>query len=359
MLKSQKRQLLALSAVATAFTGVLLAHVSVKAQPGPMALSNLAIFSDAHASDAAKLEALRGDLQQIVNQNESQYIITSVQVKDLQTGQVLYDHGSGVAQYAASLNKIPLAWLLLQDLRSGAVTMSQQLSWNSSDIISGYGVYDQPNVPPTATVQQLIQDMLNMSGNTATVILGNQVLGGPLAINARLAQYPQLVQTSLQGVRSSSGNEGFYLGNTTPREGSWLMEQLQKNKDGYEQFMQHALATNIFTTYGVRSQLSGDPNIELANKVGIIDDSDAGSNRHDEGIIYNIQTHRAYEYSFMTTNFSTDLSSNVPAEQSLADMGLVVLRFAGERSQANIAKQVPTAQPTFHESLPLNKKALY
>ncbi len=324
-----------------------------------MALSNLGVFSDAHASDAARLGALRSDLQQIVTQNESQYIITDVQVKDLLTGQVLYDHSPAVAQYAASLNKIPLAWLLLQDLRSGKVAMSQQLSWSTSDVVSGYGFYDQPNAPTSATVQQLIQDMLNMSGNTATVILGNQVLGGPLAVNARLAQYPQLVQTSLQGVRSSAGNEGFYLGNTTSTEGSWLMEQLQKNKDGYEQFMQHALATNIFTTYGVRSQLSGDPNIELANKVGIIDDSDAGSNRHDEGIIYNSQTHRAYEYSFMTTNFSTDLSSNTPAEQSLADMGLVVLRFAGQRPQAAIAKQVPTAQPTFHESLPLDKKTLY
>lgn len=359
MHKQRVRQIIITSAAIAALVGGLAYMPLAAAQQKPLAL-NLAAFSDTHASANTKLNTLRYDLQQIANQNESQFIITSVQVKDLQTGRSLFSYNPDMAQYAASLNKIPLAWLLLQDLRSGKVSLSHQVSWNAGDVVPGYGYYDQTNAPTTATVKQLIQDMLNRSGNTATEVLGNQVLGGTLAVNARLAQYPNLVQTSLQGVTSNT----FYLGNTTPNEGAWLMQQLQKTKDSYEQLMQNALATNIFTDYGVRSQLSGDPNIVLANKVGIIDDNDAGSNRHDEGIIYNLKTHRSYEYSFMTTNFSPDLSSNVPAEKSLEEMGLVVLRYAGDQPQSqSTATATPQAAPVqgtgFHELPGVDKKTLY
>ncbi|HEV2403359.1 MAG TPA: serine hydrolase [Candidatus Saccharimonadales bacterium] len=355
-----RQTLVASAATLTLVGGIVAAIPMARAQQSPPSLKNLSVFSDTKASEQTKLDALRADLQQIVDNNESQFIITGVQFKDLQTGQSLYSYNPDMAQYAASLNKVPLGWLLLQDLRNGRVQMSQQLSWTASQVVPGYGYYDQTGAPTTATVQQLIWDMFNRSGNTATEVLGNQTLGGPLAMNGRLAQYPQLVQTSFQGVTSSSGYLGFYLGNTTPNEGSWLMEQLQGNKDGYEHFMQAALANNIFTNYGVRSQLSGNPNIELANKVGIIDDADAGSNRCDEGIIYNFQTHRSYEYSFMTTNFSADLSSNRPAEQSLEQMGLVILRFAGDKQQSGAPINQSTPQtPAFHESPQLDKKVLY
>lgn len=320
------------------------------------ASTDISTLSNDSVSDTLKRAALRYQLDQIVNNNENQqFIITSVTVQDLLTGQTIYNHDQGTSQFAASLNKIPIAWLLLQDLRAGKVHMTDTLSWTTADVSGGYGLYDQPGAPTSATVQDLIQDMLNRSGNTAVRILVNKTsLGGPLAVNQRLAQYPKLVQTRLQLLSSTK----FFLGNTTSAEGTWLMEQLQSNKDSYEQFMQNALATNIFTDYGVRSQLEGNSYIQLANKVGILDDTDAGSNRHDEGIIYNSNTHRSYAYSLMTTNFSQDLSANGPAEQSLKDMGAVILRFAGDKPIIQPLR--PQAQqPHFQEVPDAQKKVLF
>ena len=318
--------------------------------------SALSVLSDSTASDLIKTAALRYQMDQIIKQNEAQFIITSAKFTDLQTGATLYSSSPDTTQYAASLNKIPVALLLLQDLRASKTHLSDTLSWSSSDVRGGYGIYDQPGAPTSATVEQLIQDMLNRSGNTAVRILVNKTsLGGAAAVNARLAQYPELVQTRLQLVSST----GFYLGNTTATENLWLMQQLQQKKDSYEQVMQTAMATNIFTTYGVRSQLAGNDYIQLANKVGILDDTDAGSNRHDEGIIYNYRTHRSYSYSFMTTNFSPDLSANLPAEQSLQEMGLLVLRFAGDQPQGPIMHPMAPSQNQFKETPSLDKKVLY
>lgn len=111
------------------------------------------------------------------------------------------------------------------------------------------------------------------------------------------------------------------------------MERLLKKNDSYGQFMQQALVTNIYTDIGVRSQLAGNDYIVLANKIGLLDDSD-GYNRHDVGLIYNTRTHKTYGYSFLTTTPEAVSDASVPqAEHSLRKMGRAVLRFAGDRRQ--------------------------
>jgi hypothetical protein len=174
--------------------------------------------------------------------------------------------------------------------------------------------------------------------------LVNGVLGGATAVNNRLATVPQIPNTRLQPL---DGNR-FFVGNTTSREALWIMQQLLTTNDQYQQFIKHALATNIYTFYGVRSQLEGNDYITLVNKVGILDDPD-GDNRHDMGIIYNTRTHKAYAYSFMTT--SPD-ASNPPAsfqaEASLDQMGRPTLRFAGDkprRSGQSLTPKQQLAQP--------------
>ncbi len=320
------------------------------------ASTDLSVLSDDSASSVIKNAAVRYQLDQLVKQNESQYIITSVQLTDVQTGQTVYSHDADTSQFAASLNKIPVAFLLLQDLRSGKIHLNDTINWTASDVRAGYGVYDQAGAPTSATIQQLIQDMLNRSGNTAVRVLVDKTsLDGPIAVNARLEQYPKLVQTRLQLVSAT----GFYLGNTTASEGTWLMQQVQKTKDNYEKIMQNAMATNIFTDYGVRSQLAGNSYIQLANKVGILDDNDAGTNRHDEGIIYNSNTHHSYAYSLMTTNFSPDYSATAPAEKSLQDMGMVILRYAGDKPVTAMTPKAQSTTPSFQESPTQDKKVLY
>ncbi len=301
--------------------------------------TDLSTLSSDSVGDLIKTAVLRYRIDQVIKQNEAQGITTSVDIASLQSGQDLLDHNGIAVQFAASVNKLPVALLVLQDLRAGKIHMSDVLTWQPSDVRAGFGVYDQPEAPLTATVQDVIYDMLNHSGNTAVrVLVNNTSLGGAAAVNVRLAQYPQLVQTRLQPL---DGNR-FFLGNSTAEESMWIMEQVQQTKDTYEPFMQHAMATNIFVNYGVRSQLAGNSYITLANKVGILDDS-TGNNRHDVGIVYNARTHKSFAYSFMTTNFDNSGVTTMQAEASLQKMGLDLLRFAGDKPQT--AALAPQAQP--------------
>jgi len=310
--------------------------------------ADLSTLSNDNVADALKQATLKYRLQQVIDQNESIGVITDVEVTDLQSGKTLVSHDPAMSQFAASINKLPIAMLLLQDLRAGQAHLSDTINWTTAEVSGGYGVYDQPGAPTSATVQQLIFDMLNHSGNTAVRMLVNKTsLGGAFAVNARLQAYPQLVQTRLQIV----GPNRFYLGNTTADESLWIMRQVQKTKDSYEQIMQNAMATNIFTDFGVRSQLAGNSYITLANKVGILDDpTGSGTNRHDVGIIYNSETHRSFAYSLLTSNYSTGSDLTTQAETSLKEMGLAILRYAGDKPTSTATPRAQSQVKEYHEN---------
>jgi len=319
--------------------------------------NELSELSNDNVADPIKIAVLQYRIDQIIKQNESEGITTSVAITNLKSGKILVDHNTSAVQYAASINKLPIAWLLLQDLRAGKVSLQQQLAWQDSDVRAGYGVYDQPGAPLSGTLHDVLYDMLNHSGNTAVRVIVNNVLGGADAVNTRLAQYPQLIQTRLQPLDSTH----FYVGNTTADEALWVMEQLQSQKDSYEQVMQSALANNIFVSYGVRSQLQGNNFITLANKVGILDDP-TGNNRHDVGIIYNSQTGHSFAYSFMTTNMDTSGMQTMDAEASLQQMGRDTLRLAGDKpvrgsQNSSVAPRDGSSQQA--ESDAFGRKVLY
>src|SRR5437868_5602373 len=160
---------------------------------------------------------------------------------------IIVKYSPDTEQFAASINKLPVALLLLQDLRAGKLHMDQTMTWLPSDVRAGNGVYDQPGAPTTASFQDVLFDMLNPSGNTAVRIMVNYALGGAAAVNARWAQYPQLSHTYLQPLDANR----FYLGNSTPHDSLWTLEKLMNTQDKYSKFMKNAMATNIFTDYGV------------------------------------------------------------------------------------------------------------
>lgn len=212
----------------------------------------------------------------------------------------------------------------------------QVLTWQKSDVRAGNGAYDSSDgngVALQGTVKDLLFDMLNPSGNTAVRVLVNQGMGGAATVNTRFVNELHLQHTYLQPLDSNR----FYLGNSTARDSLNSLQKLLSVNDQYGQFVKHALATNIYTDYGVRSQLLGNDYIVLANKVGILDDSD-GNNRHDVGIIYNTRTHKSYGYAFLNT--AQGASYNATTAQagiSLADMGSDLLGLAGD--------QTPKTQP--------------
>lgn len=204
--------------------------------------------------------------------------------------------------------------------------MNQTMTWVDSDLRAGGGIYDTPSTIRQASLQDVLFDMLNRSGNTAVRILVNYALDGATAVNTRWSQIPQLSHTYLMPLDGGR----FYLGNSTPEDSMWTLRRLMNNQDTYGRYVKNALATNIYTDTGTRSQLAGNDYIVLVNKLGLLNDPD-GDNRHDVGIIYNTRTHKSYAYAFMTTSPESNPNALPQAEQSLKDMGRYTLRFAGDK----------------------------
>ncbi|HUS25936.1 MAG TPA: serine hydrolase [Nevskiaceae bacterium] len=308
--------------------------------PSQPTTQNIAQYSDesllwrSDITDIIKQAVLRYRLSKSVQQAENAQVLPGVRVVDFQTNQVVYDHNQNSVHFAASVNKLPIAWLVLQDLRAGTLQFNQVLTWTAADQRAGAGIYDQPGAPTQATVKDLLFDMLNPSGNTAVRALVNQGMGGAQAVNNRLAQVPQIPNTRLQPLDANR----FYVGNTTPKEALFIMQQLLAGQDKYQKYVKNALATNIYTDISVRSQLAGNDFILLVNKVGLLDDPE-GNNRHDVGVIYNTKAHKSYGFSLLTTSPFTSTTATSVAEQSLKDMGRATLRYAGDKPGASLQTQ--------------------
>jgi beta-lactamase class A len=261
-----------------------------------------------------------------IKQNESQHITTGVEIYDMQSKRTIVSHNADKEQFAASINKLPVSLLLLEDLRANKVAMDQMITWTADDRRGGFGDFDTPDSPLKAPLRDLVYDMLNHSGNTALRVIVNNALYGPQAVNDRLETKPQLSHTRLQLLDETH----FYLGNSTPHDSLWAMQQLMAKQDRYAKFMKDAMSDNIFTDFGVRSQLGDSDYALLVNKIGLLDDVE-GNNRHDVGIIYNKKNHKSYAYALMTTApyDENDTAATVQADRSLKDMGQYMLRYAG------------------------------
>jgi beta-lactamase class A len=290
--------------------------------------SDLKSMSDNSVGDYFKSLTLRNYIEKIINKNESLGVTTDVSVIDMQTQQAIVSHNLDTEQFAASVNKVPIAELILNDLRAGKLTLDTKLTWSAADVRAGAGVYDQAGAPTTATIKDLLFDMLNPSGNTAVRALVNQGMGGAAKVNDRFKNELGLQHTYLQPLDSNR----FYVGNTTAREAMKNIRTLLTGNDQYQKLVKNALATNIYTDFGVRSQLAGNDYIVLANKVGILDDVD-GNSRHDVGLIYNTKTHKMYGYAFMNTAMGESYNTaTAQAGISLADMGKGILRYSGDKA---------------------------
>lgn len=311
-----------------------------------------------NTNDFVKKIVLGYLVNRTIRANEAQHITTGVEIVDMQSSQSFVTHNIDTPQFAASINKLPVVVLLLEDLRSGRLKFDQKLTWTASDVREGMGTYDQPGAPTSATVKQLMTDLLSRSGNTAVRALVNQGLGGAQPVNDRWAKIPQLAHTRLQILE---GNK-FYLGNSAPHDAFWSMRQLLRTQDVYGKAVKSDLQTNIYGDFGVRSQLAGNDHIVLVNKVGILDDPE-GNNKHDVGIIYNTKTQKAFGYAFFTTAPGTSVQAKAQGEQSLKDMGRYLLNFSGDKPKQTDAQSMPNAlQPPAREllkRLPVEIKVLY
>lgn len=300
------------------------------------ALNDVRTFDRNDIADIIKAFVLRHFVKKEVKENENQQILTDVTLYDLNSGQKIYGHNEDTEHFAASINKLPVTLLLIENLKAGTngVTLDTTVSWSAVDQRAGNGIYDQPGAVTTATVRQVLNDMLNRSGNTAVRVLVNKVLGGNAAVNARLAAKPQLQHTYLIPVDA----DRFYLGNTTSKESLWVLREIMKEGGSYATVVKNMLATNIFVNDGVRSQLAGNNYITLVNKTGLLYDPE-GNNVHDVGIVYNTKTGKSYGYSVLTTSPTDAVTPR--ADQSIKNIGKYFLRYAGDKPVNNNAAKQP------------------
>jgi beta-lactamase class A len=328
-----------LSAQATALVPQRIDQLPVSSVPSTLQRDDLADF--------IKKDILHYFMKQTVKNNEAQSIVTSVVATDLDTNAPIIEHNQDTPHFAASINKIPVTLLLLEDIRNHKLDMNQTITWQPSDRREGNGTYDQANVPTTAPLKDLMYDMLNRSGNTAVRVVVTDVLNGPAAVNKRLAAKPQLTHTRLQIVDENR----FYLGTTTAKEALWSLNQLISSTDEATAYIKNALASNMYTAYGTRSQLAGNEFISLVNKVGIDDDA-SGNSRHDVGIMYNAKTKKTYAYAYLLTAPADGEAATAQATQSLQDMGRYLLRSLGD-SQAQQLPQTKSKASGGPQSNPL------
>src|SRR5215510_5271841 len=73
---------------------------------------------------------LRHYVDKIIRKNERAGVTTGVSVIDLQSQQAIVGHNLDTEEFAASVNKVPVARLILQDVRAGKLQWDQVLTWS-------------------------------------------------------------------------------------------------------------------------------------------------------------------------------------------------------------------------------------
>ena len=277
----------------------------------------------------AKRLILKLQLTRQLVENQRRGIDTSLIVFDETDKKSIYSYNTSYVHWAASLSKLFVTSLLLDDMRTGKVNGATVITWEAGDRRAGAGLYDAEGAPLSASINDVLFDMLNRSGNTAVRALVNKVLGGANAVNARYEkEYPELKVTRLQPVSAT----GFLLGYTTPAEVDFILRRLYGGADTHADFVKNALATNIFNDYGPRSQVKDTENLTVTDKQGQLNDPE-GNNRHDVGVIENARNARKLRYVLMTTNYEQPAGEVTNyATASLQYFGKDMLRFEGDRT---------------------------
>ena len=91
-------------------------------------------------------------------------------VQDLQTGWT-WEHQTGKSFPAASLIKLPIMAACFQAAQEGKIRLTQQVVLRSKDKVSGSGKLKELPPGSSFTVDQLMEEMITQSDNTATNLL--------------------------------------------------------------------------------------------------------------------------------------------------------------------------------------------
>jgi hypothetical protein len=123
-------------------------------------------------------------------------------------------------QVAASINKLAIAAWVIQN--TPEEKMKDQITWTADEKRIGGGRYDQDDSGQEGSIQELLNDMLQNSGNTAAAILGRNH-SEEINIMLQTMEFPS---TAL--IPQPDGK--FLTGNTSAKDSMTLMRLLVQNQ---------------------------------------------------------------------------------------------------------------------------------
>lgn len=229
--------------------------------------------------------------------------------------------GSDEIVQAYSVNKIPVASVVLDKIDRGDLKLDDQVSVtedivipNSDGIFSLDGAY-----PSQVTVGHMLAALLTVSDDTAVRLCG--LLCPAKEINDRLVAmgFPN---TQVDPV---SNPNRFYLGQTTPREMHDLLQKLVTGgllSAGSTEFMLNLLRSPIAFTDGVRLQMSTNERFRVATKAGWLADG-----RNEAGVMFDTAGSPVLTYSMFAHDLGDvdNFTATHPAVAARAEMGRAFL----------------------------------
>ena len=257
------------------------------------------------------------------------------------------EHGSDEVFFAASTNKLAVAFALGHDRQGGPLPYHE-----ITERLAGAGRFDMHDEdeayePVEASEEELIDDMLSLSGNTAAKVL-KEAAGGAQRINELLNRFGHHeVQLYVRPNGSS------HLGYATPRGLMTLLRALSRadstsHPDVAEATL-YALGHNLRST-GIRSVMSDHvqqqleaQDIRVLNKSGEYprDDETGDPVRHDIGLVL-LPDGRTVAYAVMA-----QAKSGVLAEYLRHQVTAEVLEYASGIKAASLPRKL--ARSAFHK----------
>lgn len=224
--------------------------------------------------------------------------------------------GADTPMWAYSVNKIAVALAVLDKVDRGELQLDQKLTLTPDIIAVGSGIYHLQGVyGDELTLANLMTAMLMTSDNTAVRLL-SKVVPGP-ELNAILVK-KGFTATHVDPI---PGSTRFYLGQTTAREMSAMLEGIANHtliSERSATFMLGIMRWVNGYNDGVRRNMSSAERSMVASKYGAFEDS-----RNEVGIMFGDNGKPAAIYTYFNEYVGDidNYGATNPAVQAEAVMG--------------------------------------
>ncbi len=217
---------------------------------------------------------------------------------------------------AASLIKIPILIVFLQELESGNLKFSETIFLKKKDKVGGSGILFELHDEILLTLLDLATLMIVVSDNTATNLLIDRM--GISAIQKKIIKYG--LKHTILGRKLMVAPDAPPANFTTPYDMFLLFQELLSGKILSRKYMNLALDILSRQQYNEKIPLLLPQNLKVAHKTGEISGA-----RHDCGVI--IKGRRKLILCFLTKELKDELKT----DRLLAELSLELYqKFLGK-----------------------------